>query len=151
MGQLPETGSLSIKDAAGEERSIARMVDGNVTGNKSLVTLAGTAVIPLPASMLDFRGYGGKGSALAFAPAPVSEEAWDFEAIGAENLNVTPVTTTQQSNQEQEYIEYIDYIPLPLGYENLFDVITDGETPIINHGFDSEDWMYIPLGLNNLL
>jgi hypothetical protein len=40
---LPSSGSLSIKNAAGAGRSIAQEVDGNLTGNKSLLTLSQAA------------------------------------------------------------------------------------------------------------
>lgn len=54
---LPTSGNLSIKDGAGTTRSIAREVDGNVTGDKSLTTLSITASKTAPHSMLEFYGY----------------------------------------------------------------------------------------------
>lgn len=54
---LPTTGSLSIMDGAGTTRSIAREVDGNVTGTKSLTTLSVSAGKTAPHSMLEFYGY----------------------------------------------------------------------------------------------
>lgn len=55
--QLPASGSLSIKTAAGSGRSIAQEVDGNTTGNKSLTTLSLLAGKTEPHSMLEFYGY----------------------------------------------------------------------------------------------
>lgn len=52
---LPLSGSLSIKDAAGTLRSIAREVDGNVTGNKSLLSLSTSAGVN--GCMTAFYGY----------------------------------------------------------------------------------------------
>lgn len=57
FAQLPASGSLSIKNAAGEGRSISQEVDGNETGNKSLSTLGASAGFSSPYSMLDFYGY----------------------------------------------------------------------------------------------
>lgn len=57
FGQLPESGSLSLKSAAGAVRSISSAVDGNETGNKSLTTLSVTAGKTAPHSMLEFYGY----------------------------------------------------------------------------------------------
>lgn len=56
FAQLPETGSLSLKSAAGVGRSISQEVDGNETGNKSLSTLCATAVVS-PCTILAFRGW----------------------------------------------------------------------------------------------
>jgi len=57
---LPSSGSLSLKSAAGSTRCISCEVDGNETGNKSLVTLSDTADVglPLPVAITDFYGYG---------------------------------------------------------------------------------------------
>jgi len=57
LAQLPESGPLSIKSAAGAGRSISQQVDGNETGNKSLTTLSTTAGFTAPHSMLEFRGW----------------------------------------------------------------------------------------------
>lgn len=57
IAQLPGSGSLSIKTAAGSGRSIAEEVDGNTTGNKSLTTLSNTAGFSTPHGMLEFYGY----------------------------------------------------------------------------------------------
>lgn len=57
FAQLPTTGSLSLKSAAGSGRSISQQVDGNETGSKSLSTLSTTAGFSTPHSMLEFRGY----------------------------------------------------------------------------------------------
>jgi len=56
---LPTTGSLSIKDAAGNNRSIAYEEDKNLTGDKSLLTLGKSAFgsAEEPHSMLEFYGY----------------------------------------------------------------------------------------------
>ena len=54
---LPDSGSLSLKTAAGEGRSIAQEVDGNTTGNKSLTTLSVTAGKSAPHAMSEFYGY----------------------------------------------------------------------------------------------
>lgn len=58
FGQLPESGSLSLKGAAGVGRSISQQVDGNETGNKSLTTLSETAGFSIPHRVSDFYGYG---------------------------------------------------------------------------------------------
>lgn len=57
FAQLPGTGSLSIKNAAGAGRSISQEVDGNEVGNKSLTTLSVTAGKTAPHSMTEFFGY----------------------------------------------------------------------------------------------
>lgn len=67
FAQLPTTGSLSIKSAAGAGRSISQQVDGNETGNKSLTTLSTTAGFTAPHSMLEFYGY-----PTSTAPDPVT-------------------------------------------------------------------------------
>ena len=58
FAQLPTSGSLALKNAAGAGRSISQQVDGNETGNKSLTTLSVTASKTAPHSMLEFYGYG---------------------------------------------------------------------------------------------
>lgn len=57
MSVLPASGNLSIKDAAGLNRSIAWEVDNNLTGDKSLATPAAAAGFSPPYSMSDFYGY----------------------------------------------------------------------------------------------
>lgn len=57
LAQLPSSGSLSLKSAAGAGRSISQQVDGNETGSKSLTTLSTTASKTAPHSMLEFYGY----------------------------------------------------------------------------------------------
>lgn len=57
LAQLPSSGSLSLKSAAGVGRSISQQVDGNETGSKSLTTLSTTASKTAPHSMLEFYGY----------------------------------------------------------------------------------------------
>lgn len=57
LAQLPSSGSLSLKSAAGAGRSISQEVDGNETGSKSLTTLSETASFTAPHSILEFRGY----------------------------------------------------------------------------------------------
>lgn len=140
MAIVPSDKPLSIKDAAGEDRSIAQFIDGNLVGDKSLLQLANTAGLDLPTSMSNFHGqygyYGHDGSE--------EEEEWNFEAIGASNL----------SNTETESMTYMDFTPYPIGHENLFDTVIDGndDTPVITRGFDGDNsWMYIPLGINNLI
>lgn len=54
---LPGSGSLSIKNAAGAGRSISQEVDGNETGNKSLLTLSTTAGKTAPHGMVEFYNY----------------------------------------------------------------------------------------------
>lgn len=54
---LPVSGSLSIKNAAGNDRSIAYCVDGNITGDKSLSTLSVSAGKSAPHAMTEFYGY----------------------------------------------------------------------------------------------
>lgn len=95
--QLPESGSLSIKTAAGAGRSIAQEVDGNTTGDKSLTTLSTTAGFSAPHSILEFRGYP---SGSAPGPAPNCSAAllgsniaviWDAPVSGG-----TPTSTEVQ-------------------------------------------------------
>ena len=50
---------LAIMDATGTTRSIARAVDGNVTGDKSLETLGDSAFGAGAHAMSDFEGYSG--------------------------------------------------------------------------------------------
>lgn len=57
FAQLPSSGSLSLKSAAGAGRSISQEVDGNETGNKSLTTLSLTVGFTAPHSILEFYGY----------------------------------------------------------------------------------------------
>jgi len=54
---LPTSGSLSIKNAAGNDRSIAYCIDGNITGNKSLSTLGATANKTAPQCIREFYNY----------------------------------------------------------------------------------------------
>ena len=54
---LESTPPLSIKYTEGLNRSIAFEVDGNITGNKSLLTLGGNSGKLAPVSMLSFLGY----------------------------------------------------------------------------------------------
>lgn len=57
FGQLPDTPPLGIKsDGVGEDRSIALAVDGDETGDKSLLDLCATAEVS-PCSILDFLGW----------------------------------------------------------------------------------------------
>lgn len=54
---IPASGSISIKSAAGQERSVAYEVDNNLTGNKSLTTLSVAAGKSSPHSLLEFLTY----------------------------------------------------------------------------------------------
>jgi len=64
---LPTSGSLSIKNAAGNDRSIAYCVDGNITGNKSLLSLSTTAGVN--GCIRAFYGFAGVGSiAVSLSP-----------------------------------------------------------------------------------
>lgn len=54
---LENTPPLSIKNTSGINRSIAQEVDGDITGNKSLLTLGNSAGKLTPVSILDFLGY----------------------------------------------------------------------------------------------
>lgn len=57
MAVLPSSGNLSLKNAAGANRSIAGEVDGNITGNKSLKALSLAAGKGSPHGMKEFYNY----------------------------------------------------------------------------------------------
>jgi len=64
---LPTSGSLSIKATAGTDRSIACEIDGDITGNKSLLALGNSAFgsSEQPHSMSEFYGYSSKSLTLS--------------------------------------------------------------------------------------
>lgn len=102
---LPASGSLSIKSAAGADRSISLEVDGNETGNKSLLALQTTAG---KSSMTGFYNYSGVGTGCSAAPNAVTDAdanvvsndvtiTWTPDTLG-EDATQFRIDRTAQSN-----------------------------------------------------
>lgn len=113
FAQLPYSGSLSIKTAAGAGRSIAQEVNGNTSGNKSLSTLSVTAGKAAPHSMLEFRGY----TSIEAPGAPQSVSATDIYGDGIYIYWSAP-STGDPVNHYLVYFSIDGGDPLPLGVQS---------------------------------
>lgn len=120
FAQLPSSGSLSIKSAAGAGRSISMEVDGNETGSKSLTTLSTTASKTAPHSMLEFYGY---------PPAAPGDPQNVVAAIDGQSINITWDAPASGGTPSSYRVE----VDGGGGYVFLVDVGTEGYTDNANN------------------
>jgi len=92
LGQLPSSGSLSIKTSAGSGRSVAQEVNGNVDGSKSLSSLCAHAAIS-PCNILGFYGHQQLAPSGAYLDYPSSTSndvyAYWMNGTGAQGLSIS--------------------------------------------------------------